>query len=356
NILVMDVEGVDGQERGEDKLVERRSALFSLAIAEVFVINVYEVVIGLHNGANIELLKTVFEANLRLSSKESKSCKTLIFFVIRDYSEQTPMDIHKQNMRATMETIWSAVPKPQGQEKSLFSDFFDCMFVGLPHKVFLPGQFDTAVDQLRLRFTEESNSDYVFKPCYHRKVPIDGLSHYSSTVWDAIVSDRHLDLPAQHKLLAQHRCGIIYSEADAKLKENLAETKEQLYSGQMVCDLRKEMKKAFDDAMALFDAGASGYQAEIYSETRSNLQSHFHKQMAPLFSVQLKALATQMADRFEEEMDKLHMEPTRYYYETADKICVSTLDEFEKQAEGRWHSIHYAHSDYGQMHNTYCLL
>ena len=35
NILVMDVEGTDGRERGEDQDFERKSALFSLAVAQV---------------------------------------------------------------------------------------------------------------------------------------------------------------------------------------------------------------------------------------------------------------------------------------------------------------------------------
>jgi GTPase Era involved in 16S rRNA processing len=38
NILVMDVEGTDGQERGENQDFERKSALFALATREVFIL------------------------------------------------------------------------------------------------------------------------------------------------------------------------------------------------------------------------------------------------------------------------------------------------------------------------------
>ena len=51
NILVMDVEGTDGRERGEDQDFERKSALFALATSEV-------------------LLKTVFEVNMQLFLKD----------------------------------------------------------------------------------------------------------------------------------------------------------------------------------------------------------------------------------------------------------------------------------------------
>ena len=39
NVLVMDVEGTDGRERGEDQDFERKSALFSMASAEVLIVN-----------------------------------------------------------------------------------------------------------------------------------------------------------------------------------------------------------------------------------------------------------------------------------------------------------------------------
>ena len=39
--IVMDVEGTDGRERGEDQDFERKSALFSLASTEVLLINLW---------------------------------------------------------------------------------------------------------------------------------------------------------------------------------------------------------------------------------------------------------------------------------------------------------------------------
>lgn len=72
NILVMDVEGTDGRERGEDQDFERKSALFALATSEVLIVNIWEHQVGLYQGANMGLLKTVFEVNLQLFVKDSK--------------------------------------------------------------------------------------------------------------------------------------------------------------------------------------------------------------------------------------------------------------------------------------------
>ena len=70
NILVMDVEGTDGRERGEDQDFERKSALFALATSEVLLINLWEHQVGLYQGANMGLLKVVFEVNLELFLKD----------------------------------------------------------------------------------------------------------------------------------------------------------------------------------------------------------------------------------------------------------------------------------------------
>lgn len=72
NILVMDVEGTDGRERGEDQDFERKSALFALATSEVLIVNVWEHQVGLYQGANMGLLKTVFEVNLQLFLKDKQ--------------------------------------------------------------------------------------------------------------------------------------------------------------------------------------------------------------------------------------------------------------------------------------------
>jgi len=46
--------------------MERKSALFSLAVAQVLIINMFEQDVGRYNGANYGLLKTVFDVNLQL--------------------------------------------------------------------------------------------------------------------------------------------------------------------------------------------------------------------------------------------------------------------------------------------------
>lgn len=51
---------------------ERKSALFSLASSEILIVNLWEHQVGLYQGANMGLLKTVFEVNLGLFGKKAK--------------------------------------------------------------------------------------------------------------------------------------------------------------------------------------------------------------------------------------------------------------------------------------------
>lgn len=92
NILVMDVEGTDGRERGEDQDFERKSALFALATSEVLIVNIWEHQVGLYQGANMGLLKTVFEVNLQLFLKDKQCVLFLpVFFVSHEVCANQPI-------------------------------------------------------------------------------------------------------------------------------------------------------------------------------------------------------------------------------------------------------------------------
>ncbi len=104
NVLVMDVEGTDGRERGEDQDFERKSALFSMASAEVLIVNLWEHQVGLYQGANMGLLKTVFEVNLGLfqAAKPKRlvpktrpcSCSSFVTILVSHSTREPFCDYH----------------------------------------------------------------------------------------------------------------------------------------------------------------------------------------------------------------------------------------------------------------------
>jgi hypothetical protein len=147
----MDVEGTDGRERGEDQDFERKSALFSLATAEVLIINMWEHAVGLYNGANMSLLRTVMEVNLALFQKTSVS-KTLLCFVLRDSAGIAPLETLAGTLKSDLEKIWAGLSKPSGKEGIKMSDYFEFSFNSIAHKIYAPDKFKADVKTLQAKY------------------------------------------------------------------------------------------------------------------------------------------------------------------------------------------------------------
>lgn len=222
-ILVMDVEGTDGRERGDDQDFERKSALFSMALSEVLIVNMWEHSVGLYNGANMSLLKTVFEVNLELFASKN-SPKTLLLFVIRDFLGHTSLSDLSHILTDDLQRIWNSISKPLDLINSCLSDFFKIDFCALPHKILKPVEFKSGVDALGKRFFDKQAPDYFFADAtaFKKSVPNDGLVFYVTNIWTQIVTNKNLDLPTQQQLLSQFRCDEIskecFAEFDASLK------------------------------------------------------------------------------------------------------------------------------------------
>jgi hypothetical protein len=307
NILVMDVEGTDGRERGEDQDFERKSALFALATSEVLIVNIWEHQVGLYQGANMGLLKTVFEVDLQLFLKNSKNVtKSLLFFVIRDHLGHTPLANLKQTLMQDLERIWSSLSKPQGLEKSKISDYFDFTFVALPHKILQPERFEQEVAKLGTRFREgyvdpkkaglvDDQDDPILLPQYHRRIPADGFPMYAEGVWEQIDSNKDLDLPTQQELLAQFRCDEISKEVLVPFDEVIAPLEERqsdaVAAGNpiVLLGLGKTIGDARQTALKNFEEEASRYHKGVYKRKQGELESKIDGRLKALFQGQLSA-------------------------------------------------------------------
>ncbi|RKP05908.1 root hair defective 3 GTP-binding protein-domain-containing protein [Thamnocephalis sphaerospora] len=232
-----------------------------------------------------------------------------------------------------MARIWEDIAKPECLKNSLFSEFFDCMVVGLPPKPFSPDQFNEAVNKLRLRFTDPNHSDYVFKPCYHRGIPIDGFSHYASGIWDAVLADDMLSIPSQQMLLAEYRCAELRSEASTAFKSNISAITAQINDGKTVDGLGKLMEKARNEAIAIFDANAKHYHHDVYTGMRSKLYETFNEQLSILFRNQLDTMAANLAEQFDTEVGSLRASSAALFTAKADRLRLRALGNFEKAAK-----------------------
>ncbi|THY30808.1 root hair defective 3 GTP-binding protein [Aureobasidium pullulans] len=307
NILVMDVEGTDGRERGEDQDFERKSALFALATSEVLIVNIWEHQVGLYQGANMGLLKTVFEVNLQLFLKDNNSTpRSLLFFVIRDHIGTTPLSNLRQTLLADLTRIWSTLSKPPGLENSKIEDYFDFAFTALPHKILQPEQFVESVAKLGSRFREgqktsrtnpfsDEQAEPILLPEYHRRIPADGFSMYAGNIWEQIDSNKDLDLPTQQELLAQFRCDEIAREVLVAFDEVITplESKQAdaAKSGapSVLAGLGKAMNVARAKVLQDFTSEASRYHQGVYKRKSAELETNVDARLKSLFQGQLSA-------------------------------------------------------------------
>ncbi|KAA1471741.1 protein SEY1 [Dentipellis sp. KUC8613] len=305
NVMVMDVEGTDGRERGEDQDFERKSALFSLASSEVLLVNLWEHQVGLYQGANMGLLKTVFEVNLGLFGKktpDSAGQRTLLLFVIRDHIGTTPLANLQTTLTADMNRIWESLSKPPELQDRQLSDYFDLSFTALPHKVLAADKFEQEVQNLRKRFTDKSRDDYVFKPAYHKRIPADGVAFYMEGIWEQVQTNKDLDLPTQQELLAQFRCDEISAGALAEFNEQAKPQRRPVEAGRVVEGLGDMMRAWRSQALVRYDRDASRYHQGVYKRKRADLIAALDTTLSPLFFGQLKNLHKAALGVFKKEV------------------------------------------------------
>ncbi|KAG5652873.1 Dynamin-like GTPase that mediates homotypic ER fusion [Sphagnurus paluster] len=302
NVMVMDVEGTDGRERGEDQDFERKSALFSLASSEILIVNLWEHQVGLYQGANMGLLKTVFEVNLGLFGQSGTSNRTLLLFVIRDHIGQTPLANLQATLTADLMRIWDSLAKPTELRDRQLSDYFDLAFTALPHKILAADRFEAEVVNLRKRFVNKGEEGYLFKPAYHKRIPADGVAFYMEGIWEQVQTNKDLDLPTQQELLAQFRCDEISAVALTEFNEQAKSQKRPVEAGRVVEGLGAMMRNWRTDALNRYDRDASRYHKGVYARKRADLLASLDSTLSPLFLGQLKNLHKTCLVTFKDEI------------------------------------------------------
>lgn len=286
DILVLDVEGTDGRERGEDQDFERKSALFSLAISEVLIINMWENMVGLYQGANMGLLKTVLDVNAQLF-QSAESPKTLLLFCIRDFTGKTPSKNLEAILASDLNKMWGNVSKPDAIRDLPLDAFFRLEFVFLPHKIYAEVDFERACTELGSRFTRTG----LLKADQSKGIPLDGFSKYVSDIWDTIIHNRDLDLPTQQQLLAQFRCDeIARGILDNFTINHEAKFKSKLERGEVIRSLGQDMLSMRKEALAQFETDASRYNRGVFNVKLAELRNTINRALSVYFLEQIRNL------------------------------------------------------------------
>ncbi|KAF4399263.1 hypothetical protein G4B88_022346 [Cannabis sativa] len=298
--LVMDLEGTDGRERGEDDTAfEKQSALFALAVSDIVLINMWCHDIGREQAANKPLLKTVFQVMMRLFSPR----KTTLMFVIRDKT-RTPLENLEPVLREDIQKIWDSVPKPQAHLETPLSEFFNVEVVALSSYEEKEELFREQVANLRQRFFH-SIAPGGLAGDRRGVVPASGFSFSAHEIWKVIKENKDLDLPAHKVMVATVRCEEIANEKFSGFSGNeywLA-LEEAVQLGP-VTGFGKKLTSILDTCLSEYDAEATYFDEGVRSSKRKQLEEKLLQLVQPAFQTLLGHIRSGTLDKFKEAFEK----------------------------------------------------
>ncbi|TVU49202.1 hypothetical protein EJB05_00500 [Eragrostis curvula] len=323
--VVMDLEGTDGRERGEDDTAfEKQSSLFALAISDIVLINMWCHDIGREQAANKPLLKTVFQVMMRLFSPR----KTTLLFVIRDKT-RTPLEHLEPVLREDIQKIWNSVAKPEAHKDTPISEYFNVEVTALPSFEEKEEQFREQVQQLRQRF---SNSIAPGGLAGDRRgvVPASGFLFSSQQIWKVIRENKDLDLPAHKVMVATVRCDEIANEKFGCLTSDTEwlDIESAVQSGP-VPGFGKKLGYIVDVHMQEYDKEAVYFDEAVRKAKRQHLESRILNLVQPAFQKLLNHLRLKALEKFKTSLN-LSLEGGQSFAASVRDNTESSLNEFEQ--------------------------
>jgi len=305
SLVVMDLEGTDSGERGEDRTTfERQTALYAMAVAELLIINMWEHDIGRYTASNYGILKTVIEVNLQLfhaaaasntSKTTSSSARTVLLFVIRDHIEEdTPLVQLSTKLENEVTKIWGEIRKPPSLTNAALNDLFILKFVALPHMKLQRAAFNEGVGALRDRFINpatQAEGGYLFDSKDHgrKSVPADGFGVYMQQCWQTIIENKELNLPTQKEMLATFRCDEISNQLYRDTFQPTLQTLQQDATTKLVSEeFASTIPNMLRALLRIFDRDTRHYHQDIVRKKRVEFLRKLAQELEELVENQMK--------------------------------------------------------------------
>ncbi|KVI05883.1 hypothetical protein Ccrd_015768, partial [Cynara cardunculus var. scolymus] len=291
--IVMDLEGTDGRERGEDDTAfEKQSALFALAVSDIVLINMWCHDIGREQAANKPLLKTVFQVMLRLFSPR----KTTLMFVIRDKT-RTPLENLEPVLREDIQKIWDSVPKPEAHKRTPLSDFFNVQVVAL-------SSYEEKEEQFKEQKFFHSIAPGGLAGDRRGVVPASGFSFSAQQIWKVIKENKDLDLPAHKDWLELEEA--VQSQLVPGFGRKLS-NKEHLLSPVLedilLLNFYNFFRGHFDIFVFSYDEEATYFEDSVRSTKRKQLEEKLLQLVQPAYQLMLEHIRSGTLDYFKKALN-----------------------------------------------------
>lgn len=290
-LMILDIEGADSRERWDEKTsFEKKTALFGLVISNALIVNVWLQEIGRFSAANYEILKLVFELNLRFFKTESAK---KIIFVIRDYNDRENIEYIRSTLTADVERLWSEVPKPDQFRNVQSKEVFDVDVFPIHNYVYEKPEFMRDVDALRERLSAKHSPNYLFNNYEPQNIPFDAMFAYMQQIWTAIVDNKDINIPNQKVMVSSYRCGELKNEALRQSIEGFRDLRTSLKADASV-NLREEYEEILKRSMAFFSLNSAFYDPKIIEDNQDDLRQRIDIEFEGLFKEQNEKLIDEM--------------------------------------------------------------
>merc|ERR1712130_59179 len=305
------------------------------------------------------LLKFVLELNLQLFAR-NKTSKTLLLFTVRDWIDETPQEVIKEQLSGDMVTIWREISKPNEFANSPMSQFFDVDFHLLSHFRYEKSKFLSQVEDLRAKLTNTSHPDYLWNQSYITDVPADGFDIYAKNIWSVVKDNRDLDLPTQKEMLALFRCGEISDEVYNEFVELIRPLGQQLKNNEHPETFGADLSAIVDESMKKYEEPASRYHQETANAKGKELLNKMKKDVYGLYLEYLGKLRAKVLAEFDKKTQSAIPEDENEimanFASVMNQFREEALSSFEEkskdasimQAEGEWS----AENDYNELRDT----
>lgn len=336
NTIILDVEGTDSKERGDDRLkFEQCSSLFTLAMSDVLMINMWTFDIGRYTASNYGVLKVVFEQNLKLFQQESEK---KIIIVLRDFdSNQDDLSKLKESIMADMLKIWNEIPKPDEFKDQPCSKYFKFEFLTLAHKFYQTEKFNEGINEIKERLKRGktdnktgANPNSIFNLVnYDKNVPLDGFYKYSLDIWTNILNNKDLNIPGQKEMLARFKCEEIKMAAVNMVEQKINDLEIES-TGNIMNDFGEKVKNILKEALDNYDPLAKYYLNYIYQDVRNALEDELANKMFTAFSNQMKKLIPKYQKIFRNQLEK-ELKTNENFVKLSEVLKQKYLEELENE-------------------------
>ena len=319
--IVFDVEGTDSKERGEDRTkFEQCSSLFTLAMCDVLMINMWTLDVGRYTANNYGVLKVIFEQNLKLFQQESAK---KIVIVLRDFNKETEeISKLKEEIISDMKKIWNEIKKPDNLSSKKCEDFFKFEFITLSHKLFREEEFLKDVEAIKKRLVlikNSNNNNCLYEHVkYSNTVPLDGFYKYAKDIWNSILENKDLNIPGQKEMLAQFKCSEAKDMILCQIQEKINKLEKES-AADIIPNFKGKVDELLNLVLSDYDQAAKNYVKHVYLKIREELIKEISNRTYASFGNQIKKLIPKYQKNFKKDFE-IELKKSGKFIEAAEKI------------------------------------